>query len=127
MCFYLRNWQVTSLLYTLGVFITEYTAKALRNHATIAWFSKYKKRLQGIHLKDAIAFMVVIIHPSKKVVNTFFHFSSIFPLYRTSVKERWQSSNPLAMHTKSLFLLSLYVITELQVQLLKSDQEKSLP
>lgn len=28
MCFYLRNWQVTFLLYTLGVFISEYTAKA---------------------------------------------------------------------------------------------------
>ncbi|WP_418369796.1 hypothetical protein, partial [[Ruminococcus] torques] len=25
---YLRNWQVTFLLYTLGVFISEYTAKA---------------------------------------------------------------------------------------------------
>ena len=48
MCFYLRNWQVTSLLYTLGVFITEYTAKALRNHATIAWFSKYKKSLDDL-------------------------------------------------------------------------------
>ena len=28
MCFYLRNWQVTFLLYTLGVKITEYIAKA---------------------------------------------------------------------------------------------------
>jgi len=28
MCFYLRNWQVTFLLYTLGVFISEYIAKA---------------------------------------------------------------------------------------------------
>ena len=28
MCFYLRNWQVTCLLYTLGVKITEYIAKA---------------------------------------------------------------------------------------------------
>ena len=28
MCFYLRNCQVTFLLYTLGVFISEYTAKA---------------------------------------------------------------------------------------------------
>ena len=28
MCIYLRNWQVTFLLYTLGVFISEYTAKA---------------------------------------------------------------------------------------------------
>lgn len=28
MCFYLRNWQVTLLLYTLGVFISEYIAKA---------------------------------------------------------------------------------------------------
>ena len=26
--FYLRNWQVTFLLYTLGVFISEYIAKA---------------------------------------------------------------------------------------------------
>lgn len=28
MCFYLRNWQVTFLLYTLGVLISEYIAKA---------------------------------------------------------------------------------------------------
>lgn len=28
MCFYLRNWQVTFLLYTLGVFLSEYIAKA---------------------------------------------------------------------------------------------------
>ncbi|MDE8707065.1 hypothetical protein PZH31_15860, partial [[Ruminococcus] torques] len=28
MCLYLRNWQVTFLVYTLGVFISEYTAKA---------------------------------------------------------------------------------------------------
>lgn len=28
MCFYLRNWQVTFLLYTLGVFMSEYIAKA---------------------------------------------------------------------------------------------------
>ena len=29
MCFYLRNWQVTFLLYTLGASITEYIAKAI--------------------------------------------------------------------------------------------------
>lgn len=28
MCFYLRNWQVTFLIYTLGVFMSEYIAKA---------------------------------------------------------------------------------------------------
>ncbi|MEE0776466.1 MAG: hypothetical protein U0M15_05355, partial [Bacillota bacterium] len=28
MCIYLRNWQVTFLLYTLGVFLTDYIAKA---------------------------------------------------------------------------------------------------
>ena len=28
MCIYLRNWQVTFILYTLGVIIAEYIAKA---------------------------------------------------------------------------------------------------
>ena len=44
MCFYLRNWQVTFLLYTLGVFLFGLTAKALLNHATIAWFSFIQKK-----------------------------------------------------------------------------------
>ena len=46
--FYLRNWQVTFLLYTLGVFISEYTAKAfhgLRDYRVVFLINhrKYQK------------------------------------------------------------------------------------
>lgn len=44
MCFYLRNWQVTFLLYTLGVFISEYTAKAFtepRDYRVVFLIQKY--------------------------------------------------------------------------------------
>ena len=46
MCFYLRNWQVTFLLYTLGVFISEYTAKAFtepRDYRVVFLIQKKEK------------------------------------------------------------------------------------
>ncbi|WP_207642139.1 hypothetical protein, partial [[Ruminococcus] torques] len=49
MCFYLRNWQVTFLLYTLGVFISEYTAKAFtepRDYRVVFLIQK-KRRLHS--------------------------------------------------------------------------------
>ena len=60
MCFYLRNWQVTFLLYTLGVFISEYTAKALtepRDYRVVFLIQKsLQKYLQGgidlLHMID---------------------------------------------------------------------------
>lgn len=48
MCFYLRNWQVTFLLYTLGVFISEYTAKAFtepRDYRVVFLIQKASLRL----------------------------------------------------------------------------------
>ena len=50
MCFYLRNWQVTFLLYTLGVKITEYIAKAPiepRDYRMV--FLIPKRRMDRIH------------------------------------------------------------------------------
>ena len=47
MCFYLRNWQVTFLLYTLGVFISEYTAKAFtepRDYRVVFLIQKAARR-----------------------------------------------------------------------------------
>ena len=73
----LRNWQVTFSLYTLGVFLSEYTAKALRNHATIAWFSVYKNprnlavsgiapaQAAGVGLTEGLDFPVFISHKSR--------------------------------------------------------------
>lgn len=49
MCFYLRNWQVTFLLYTLGVFISEYTAKAFtepRDYRVVFLIQKRRPVLQ---------------------------------------------------------------------------------
>ena len=50
MCFYLRNWQVTFLLYTLGVFISEYTAKAFtepRDYRVVFLIQKEKPVVEG--------------------------------------------------------------------------------
>ena len=49
MCFYLRNWQVTFLLYTLGVFISEYTAKAFTEPRDyrVVFFIQKSPALQG--------------------------------------------------------------------------------
>ncbi|WP_418617440.1 hypothetical protein, partial [[Ruminococcus] torques] len=44
----LRNWQVTFLLYTLGVFISEYTAKAFtepRDYRVVFLIQKKHRRL----------------------------------------------------------------------------------
>ena len=55
MCFYLRNWQVTFLLYTLGVFISEYTAKAFtepRDYRVVFLIQSpeaLKKRAPGLY------------------------------------------------------------------------------
>lgn len=63
MCFYLRNWQVTFLLYTLGVFISEYTAKAFtepRDYRVV--FLIQKSRMIGRYLS---------------VLSTFRYFASV--------------------------------------------------
>ena len=55
MCFYLRNWQVTFLLYTLGVFISEYTAKAFtepRDYRVVFLIQKDETHLMGGDRKE---------------------------------------------------------------------------
>lgn len=50
MCFYLRNWQVTFLLYTLGVFMSEYIAKASiepRDYRVVFLIQKYSRSLKS--------------------------------------------------------------------------------
>lgn len=62
MCFYLRNWQVTFLLYTLGVFISEYTAKAFtepRDYRVVFLIQKTNK----IPLKSCSLMTHVLFHP----------------------------------------------------------------
>ena len=65
MCFYLRNWQVTFLLYTLGVKITEYIAKAPiepRDYRVVFLIQKEKGTCFSEILKTSafLAFLYVI-------------------------------------------------------------------
>ena len=60
MCFYLRNWQVTFLLYTLGVFISEYTAKAFtepRDYRVVFLIQKDMRYLTHVSLDFYMKYM----------------------------------------------------------------------
>lgn len=70
MCFYLRNWQVTFLLYTLGVFISEYTAKAFtepRDYRVVFLIQKTDLNLQIRFFRVIVSDDVCLIKRAQRV------------------------------------------------------------
>ena len=83
MCFYLRNWQVTFLLYTLGVFISEYTAKAFtepRDYRVVFLIQENSGRFlhRYQHIKNYSVFLLFTIATTAKIALIKHHPAQIF-------------------------------------------------
>ena len=83
MCFYLRNWQVTFLLYTLGVFISEYTAKAFtepRDYRVVFLIQENSGRFlhRYQYIKNYSVFLLFTIATTAKIALIKHHPAQIF-------------------------------------------------